>query len=79
MERIPFLSTLFSALPATGPAAQVPLWPSLAPIAGGRSAYEKNSNPEEQYWATSFASGCSTAREMKEEIARIRRLRDETL
>ena len=35
--------------------------------------------PEEQYWTTFFASGCRTAREMQEDITRIRRLRDEGL
>jgi len=33
----------------------------------------------EQRWTTFFASGCRTAREMQEEITRIRRLRDEAL
>jgi len=36
VERIPFLNSLFSALPATsGSTAQVPLWPSLAPHCRG--------------------------------------------
>ena len=79
-ERIPFLNSLFSALPAiSGSAAQAPLWPSLAPIVGGRSVYDKDSKPEEQCWTTFFASGCRMAREMQEEIARTRRLRDEAL
>ena len=77
-ERIPFLNSLFSALPAiSGSTTQAPLWPSLAPIVGGRSVYDKDSKPEEQCWATFFASGCQTAREMQEEITRTRRLRDE--
>ena len=40
VERIPFLNSLFSALQATsGSTAEAPLWPSLAPIVGGRSVY----------------------------------------
>ena len=79
-ERIPFINSLFSALPAnSGSTAQAPLWPSLAPIVGGRGVYDKDSKPEEQFWTTFFASGCCMAREMQEEIARIRRLRDEAL
>ena len=36
VERIPFLNSLFHALPAiSGSTAQAPLWPSLAPIFGG--------------------------------------------
>ena len=36
-EHIPFLNSLFSALPAiSGSTAQAPLWPYLAPIVGGR-------------------------------------------
>ena len=80
VERIPFLNSLFYALPAiSGSTAQAPLWPSLAPIVGGRSVDDKDSKPEEQCWTTFFASGCRTAREMQEEITRIRRLRDECL
>ena len=80
MERIPFLNSLFYALPAiSGSTAQAPLWPSLAPITGGWSVNDRDSKPEEQYWTTFFASGCRMAREMQEEIARIRRLRDEAL
>ena len=45
----------------------------------GRSAYDKDSKPEEQCWTTFFASGCRTARRMQEETTRIRRLRDEAL
>ena len=60
-------------------AAQAPLWPSLAHIAGGRSIYDKDSKPEERCWTTFFASECRMAREMKEEIARIRHLRGEAL
>ena len=79
-ERIPFLNSLFSALPAiSGSVAQAPLWPSLAPLVGGRSVYDNASKPEEQCWTTFFASGCRMAQEMKEEIAQIRRLRDEAL
>jgi len=79
-ERIPFLNSLFSALPAiSGSTAQAPLWPSLAPIAGGWSVYDKDSKPEEQCWATFFASGCRMAREMQEETAQTRHLRDEAL
>jgi len=78
-ERIPFLNSLFSALPAiSGSTAQAPLWPSLAPIVGGRSVYDKDSKPEGQCWTTIFASGCCMAWEMQEEIARSR-LRDEAL
>ena len=79
-ERIPFLNSLFSALPAiSGSTTQAPLWPSLAPIVGGRGVYDKDIKPEEQCWTTFFASRCRTARKMQEEIARIRRLRDEAL
>ena len=79
-ERIPFLNSLFSALPAiSGSVAQAPLWPSLAPLVGDRSVYDNASKPEEQCWTTFFASGCRMAQEMKEEIAQIRRLRDEAL
>jgi len=60
VERAPFLNSLFSALPAiSGSTAQSPLWPSLAPIVGGRGVYDKDSKPEEQCWAT-----IRTAREM---------------
>ena len=48
-------------------------------LVGGRSVYYNDSKPEEQCWTTFFASGCRMAREMKEEIARTRRLRDEAL
>ena len=35
VERIPFLNSLFSALPAiSGSTAQAPLWPSLTPMTG---------------------------------------------
>jgi len=79
-ECIPLLSSLFSALPAIFcPAAQAPLWPSLAPIAGGRSVYDKDSKPEEQSWATLLAPGCRMARGMQEEAAWFRRLCDEAL
>ena len=79
-ERIPFLNPLFSALPATsGSAAQAPLWPFLAQIVGGRGIYDKDSKPEKRCWAIFFASECRMAREMKEEIARIRHLRGEEL
>ena len=80
VERIPSLNSLFSALPAISRStAQAPLWLSLAPVVGGRGVYDKDSKPEEQFWATFFASGCRTAREMQEETKRIRRLRDEAL
>ena len=72
--------TQFLFVPITeksGSTARAPLWPSLAPIVGGRSVYDKDSKPEEQSWTTFFASGCRTAREMREGIMRIRRLRDE--
>ena len=78
--RIPFLNSLFNALPAiSGSTAQAPLWPSLAHIVGDRSIYDKDSNPEEQCWTTFFASECRMAREMKEEIARTRHLYGEAL
>ena len=49
VERIPFLNSFFYALAGTsGSTAQAPLWPSLAPIVGGRSVYDKDSKPEEQ-------------------------------
>jgi len=71
---------LVSALPVIlGSAAQAALLPSLAPIVGGRSAYNKDSKPEKKCWAIFFAFGCRMAREMKEETARIRGLRDEAL
>ena len=45
----------------------------------GRSVNEKDSKQEKQCWEAFFASGCRMAREMEEETARIRRLRDESL
>ena len=79
-ERIPFLNSLFYALPAISDStAQALLWPSLVHVAGGRSVYDKDSKSEAQCWTTFFASGCRTAREMQEEITRIQRLRDEAL
>jgi len=48
-------------------------------LPGGRSVYDKDSKPEEKCWTIFFASGCRTAREMQEDITRIRRLRDEAL
>ena len=69
--RIPLPNSLFSAQPDTlGSAAQAPPLPSLAPVAGSQSAYDKDSV---------FAYGCRMARKMEEETAWIRRLRDEAL
>jgi len=79
-ERAPFLNSVLAALPRmSGTPTELPLWASLSGIIGDRSVYDKANTPESSCWTTFFASGSRWAQEMRDEIARVRGLREQAL
>jgi len=75
-ERAPFLNSLINSLTQmSGTPTAKPLWESLSPIIGDRSVHAKENNPETSCWTTFFNSDSRWAKEMQEEVERLRTLR----